>query len=134
MGFIVKQVVRRFWLFINFLRTSTSLALTTYGGILDFPVSSVLHHLLKTSCTEILAFHQFPPYQHLTGTHYVRRNPSFPESLRTPLPTLNKLYGDFGFSSIPSVPAPLWHPPRTKKYLFFRISPYCLVSSNTKPV
>ena len=56
-----------------FLRTSTSLALTMYGGISNFPVLSVLHHLSQTSCTEILAFHSFPPYQYLSGTHHVQR-------------------------------------------------------------
>ncbi len=88
-----KQVVRRFWLFTHFLRTSTSLAPTTYGGISNSPFLSVLHHLHQTSCTEILAFLSFPPYQHLHNTHHVRRNPSFPNSLRTPPPTPNKLYG-----------------------------------------
>ena len=141
----IKQVVRRFWLFINFLRTYTSLALTTYGGISLFPDLSVLHHLLKASCTEILAFLSFPPYQHLPDTHHVRRNIGFPGFLRTPPPTQNKLYGDFGFSSISSVPAPHWHSQRTEEfglspfssvpthprhslrteeYHFFRISPY----------
>ena len=57
--------------------------LTTYGGISLFPVFSVLHHLLKTSYTEILAFLSFPPYQYNTYAHHVRRNISFPDSLRT---------------------------------------------------
>ena len=64
------------------------------------------------------------PYQHLIIIHYVRRNSHLPKILRTPLPTLNKLYGDFGFSPISSVPAPHWHSPRTEEYNFFRISPY----------
>ena len=98
MGFIVtfpKQVVRRFWLFSHFLRTSNSLTPTTYGGISLFPFLSVLHHIRLTSCTEILAFLSFPPYQHIPDSHHVRRNISFPDSLRTPPPIPNKLYGDF---------------------------------------
>ena len=137
-----------------------------YGGIRISPILSVLHHLSQTSCTEILAFLQFPPYQHIPDSLHVRRNigfpgfspysttyskqvvrrfwlfthflrtntsptPStyggildFPDSLRTPPPIPNKLYGDFGFSLISSVPAPPWLPPRTEEYLFSRFSPY----------
>ena len=102
----IKQVVRRFWLFSHFLRTDTFLTPTTYGGIPLFPVFSVLHHLRQTSCTEILAFLPFPPYHRLTNAHHVRRNIGFPESLRTPPPSSNKLYGDFGFSPFSSVPTP----------------------------
>ncbi len=109
-----RQVVRRFWLFSYFLRTIDSLTPTTYGGIPLFLILSVLHYLHQTSCTEILAFLAFPPYHRLPNTHHVRRNISFPDSLRTPLPTPNKLYGDFGFSLISSVPTPSWHPPRTE--------------------
>ena len=79
----LRQVVRRFWLFSHFLRTSASLTPTTYGGIPLFPVLSVLHHLLLTSCTEILAFRSFPPYQHLPVSHYVRRFWLFTHFLRT---------------------------------------------------
>ncbi len=90
-----KQVVRRFWLFTHFLRTSTSLTPTTYGGISYFPVSlrtplpipnmlygdfgfSLISSVPAPSWlpprTEILAFHQFPPYEHLPDPHHVRRN------------------------------------------------------------
>ena len=98
--------------------------LTTYGGISLFPVFSVLHHLRQTSCTEILAFLHFPPYQYNTYAHHVRRNISFPDSLRTPPPSSNKLYGDFGFSPISSVPTLPWLSLRTEESLFSRFSPY----------
>ena len=64
------------------------------------------------------------PYPHFNDTHHVRRNSSFPDSLRTPPPTPNKLYGDFGFSLISSVPTHPRLPPRTEEYLFSRFSPY----------
>ena len=88
-----KQVVRRFWLFSHFLRTSNSLTSTTYGGISYFPILSVLHYLFQTSCTEILAFLSFPPYQRLTNTHHVRRFWLFTHFLRTNASLTPTTYG-----------------------------------------
>ena len=122
--------VRRNISFPDSLRTNSSLGPTTYGGISYFLILSVLHNLHKTSCTEILAFHSFPPYQFFAGSHHVRRNFSFSGFLRTPQLTPNKLYGDFGFLLIFSVPALRWRSPRTEEFLFSRFSPYQLITGS----